>query len=639
MNLLQHLARLACAFLLVLHGAGGLAAEPPRSQGLIVRLKEAPDHARLREQAKAAATPAARKAAAARRQLASRWQAVLQHSGLQAETGLRLQPVGQASHLVLPGRPLSPAEYTRWKAALQAQPEVAWVVEDSREQRLQAAPTPDDPMFGGLNQQWWLQPPSGSNGNAIEARLRGVPGVQPAWAHGAGSASVVVAVLDTGLTTHPDLDTSRLLPGFDFVSDWDGATGRGYANDGNGRDDDPTDPGDWVSAADRSGDAARYADCSLQDSSWHGTHVAGMIMATSDNATGVAGIDWAARVLPVRVAGKCGASVRDIVDGMRWAAGLSVCQRYADTQDPSAGCAQWAPDNPTPARVVNISFGGSAACNDEYQSAVDELWARGVVVVAAGGNEHAAPTRPASCNHVVGVAALNRDGFKASYSNFGAALHIATVGGDDEQGRWGALLADSGLLTLHNLGTTHAGAGSYAHHYGTSYAAPVVAGTMTLMLAANPSLTAAELRAGLAASARPHVQSPRMSVCGVNNPGRCLCTSSTCGAGILDTEQAVAYALALAEGRSYQAPHWAVQQIDTAELAQAVALGPDREVAAGSGGGAAEEESSGGGGAGLWLVALMLLGLLALRAAPRPRLRKAGTDATPPQPPSRRPRR
>lgn len=638
MTILQLLTRLACAFLLAFGGVGALAGEPPRSQGLIVRLKDAPDHARLREQAKAASTPASRAAVAARRQLASRWQTVLQRSGLQSEPGLRLQPVGQASHLLLPGRQLSPAEHARWRAALLAQPEVAWVVEDSREHRLQAAPTPNDPMFGGLSQQWWLQPPSGSNGNAIEARLRGVPGVQTAWAQGTGSAGVVVAVLDTGLTAHPDLDPARLLPGFDFVSDWDSTNGRGYANDGSGRDDDPTDPGDWVSTADRSADASRYADCSLQDSSWHGTHVAGMIMATSHNATGVAGIDWAARVLPVRVAGKCGASVRDIVDGMRWAAGLSVCQRYADTQDPSAGCAQWAPDNPTPARVVNISFGGSAACNDEYQSAIDELWARGVVVVAAGGNEHASPTRPASCHHVVGVAALNRDGFKASYSNFGAALHIATVGGDDEQGRWGALLADSGLLTLHNLGTTSAGSGGYAHHYGTSYAAPVVAGALTLMLAANPSLSAAELRAGLAASARPHVQSPRMSACSASNPGRCLCTSSTCGAGILDTTQAVSYAVALAEGRGYQAPNWAVEQIDTAELAQAVALGPDREVAAGSGGGSEEGGGSGGGGAGLWLVALMLLGLLGLRALPRPRLRTARRGAMPPPLPGRRPR-
>ena len=128
----------------------------------------------------------------------------------------------------------------------------------------------------------------------------------------------------------------------------------------------------------------------------------------------------------MRVAGKCGAEVLDIVDGMRWAAGLQV---------------GGVPLNKNPARIINISFGGSAACGQAYQTVVDELQAMGVVVVAAAGNEWASrPSRPASCNGVVGVAGLNRDGFKTNYSNFGgqlAASGIAAVAGDDGDGAWG----------------------------------------------------------------------------------------------------------------------------------------------------------------------------------------------------------
>ncbi len=97
-----------------------------------------------------------------------------------------------------------------------------------------------------------------------------------------------------------------------------------------------------------------------------------MIAAQDNNGTGGAGIHWGASILPVRVAGKCGADLADIVDGMRWAGGLAV-----------AGMAP----NPNPARIINISFGGSAACGAMYQTAIDELRNAGVVVVAAAGNE------------------------------------------------------------------------------------------------------------------------------------------------------------------------------------------------------------------------------------------------------------
>ena len=314
----------------------------------------------------------------------------------------------------------------------------------------------------------------------------------------------------------------------------------------------------------------------------------------------MAGINRNGRVLPVRVAGKCGATVADIVDGMRWAAGLPV-----------AG----APVNPNPARIVNISFGGTAACGLEYQTAIDELHARGVVVVAAAGNEHGAVSRPASCAGVVGVAALNRDGFKTHYSSFGSALAthgLATVGGDDSQGgAWRNILADGGLVSLWNDGVQAPEQAGYAALFGTSFAAPLVSGTLSLMLSVNPTLTADQLIAGVRLTARPHVSSPRIGLCSEANPGRCICTTATCGAGILDATQALLYA---ANPASYVAPVRQPAVIDNAEVSQAMALGPDRPANAVPPAPAPPAAKSNGGGApGLDWLLLLALATAALR--------------------------
>lgn len=577
----------------------------PAPVALIVRLQGAPAHAAARTQRLDASTLAAQ-----RRLQRQRWQAAWQGAGLASEQGWRLQPVGQASWRLVPGRTLSTAEWAGWRSRLAARPEVAWVEVDTREPVQQALPSPNDPLFA---QQWWLHTVAGSSANALADRRRGVPGLQQAWAQGTGSGSTVVAVLDTGITTHPELPSARLLPGFDMVSNWDAASGRGLAQDGDARDADPSDPGDGVSAAQIAADPSRYAGCSAQVSSWHGTTVAGLIAAQTDNASGGAGALWSTRLLPVRVSGQCGATLSDIVDGMRWAAGLQVCQRWADSQDPSAGCAQWAPTNPNPARVINLSFGSQLACGSEYQAAIDELWALGVVVVAPAGNRHAEPARPANCQRVIGVAALNRDGFKANYSNFGSALRIATVGGDDSDGLWGSLLADSGLLAPGNNGELQPGSPVWSAHYGSSFAAPLVTATVGLMLAAAPSLTPAQLLEGLQLSARPHVRSSLVGACSLDNPGRCICTSSQCGAGILDAEQAVAWARATASGSAWQAPNWPEVWVDSSELAQAVALGPDREAVSSTSSG-----GSGGGAMGLVAGAALALAGALLRPRRRP---------------------
>ena len=561
------------------------AAEAAPARGLIVRLKDAPAHERLQ-----ALGAGGREA----RQESQRWQRVLGEAGLSGSSGRReprQRPVGRDQQLLEFDAPLSRGEAAALREKLMARPEVDWVEPSVREKRLQAS-TPNDPLFP---QQWWLQPNGGSNANAPSARQRGVAGFQRAWLL-ANHAPVVVAVLDTGITSHPDLAAARVLPGYDFVSAVE------YANDGNGRDSDASDPGDHVSGADLSNPL--FAGCAAQSSSWHGTIIAGMLAAQTDNGIGGAGMHGGATILPVRVAGKCGAELPDIVDGMRWAAGLAV-----------AGV----PTNPNPARVINISFGGDAACGPAYQTVVNELRARGVVVVAAAGNDGSAPSRPASCEGVVGVAGLNRDGFKTNYSNFGGALAasgIATVAGDDADGAWGSVLADTGLVTLTNRGSTVPGAAGYARLYGTSFAAPQVVGTIAHMLSLNPALSHAQIVQGLRSSARPHVISPKMAECAAANPGRCICTPATCGAGILDAEQALLYATM---PDSYVAPRRLPEIIDNAELDAALALAPQDRPALGA---PVVADSGGGGGAmgGFWLLALGTAALT-LRALRPPRRR------------------
>lgn len=575
---LAHRCRTALLALLV--GPWAAANAEPPVAGLIVRLKASAPH-------EAAARPAAESA----RREAERWQRVLAVLGPEAPAATR-RAVGRDQHRLDFGRPLGADEARRLAARLAERPEVAWAEPNTLEPLLQTAPPqvpPGDPMWPG---QWWTLPNAGTNGNAPADRRRGVPGVLSAWQSGIAGATdgAAIAVLDTGITDHPEL-AGRLLPGHDFVAD------AAYANDDTGRDTDPHDNGDWIDERDQA--KSYFAGCARAASSWHGTIVAGQIAAAANNAAGIAGLQWTGKVLPVRVAGKCGAAVSDIVDGMRWAAGL-----YVDG----------VPRNEHPARVVNISFGGTAACGMAYQQAVDELRILGVVVIAAAGNAGASVSRPANCQGVVGVAALNRDGFKTTYSSFGgelAASGIATVGGDNAAGAWGAALQDGGLLSTWNTGATFPGAPGYANVFGTSFAAPLVAGTAALMLGVNPRLGVDELVRGLRLSARPHVVSPWMAACSAGNPGRCLCSTATCGAGILDTEQALRFAAA---PDSYVAPARQPEAIDTPELRDAAALGPDVAVSSG-----APADGGGGALAPFWVLclALAVAVLRRITAAPR----------------------
>ena len=420
-------------------------------------------------------------------------------------------------------------------ARLAADPEVAYAEVD---RRMHALAIPSDPLYavGGARGpdagQWYLRPPAGEVVSSIDA--------QGAWdvsKGGAAGAGVVVAVLDTGVRAeHPDLEGKLVrrgdgsLGGYDFISD--AAT----ANDSDGADADPSDPGDWVTTAEAG--TAAFQGCDVQDSSWHGTQMAGLIGAATDNGIGMAGAGWHARVLPLRVLGKCGGMESDIAKAIRWAAGLAV---------------PGVPANPTPARVLNLSLGGSGGCGPTYQQAIDAAVAAGAVVVVAAGNDGLAVGTPANCGGVIAVAGLRHTGTKVGYSDLGPEIALAAPAGNCVDLSPGAPCQYPILSTV-NSGSTTPGTVSTASTYtdavdasfGTSFATPLVSGTAALVLAVQPTLTPAGVRSLLrgttrafptsgAAATVPTCRAPSS----VKQDSECYCTTGTCGAGMLDAAAAV----------------------------------------------------------------------------------------------------
>ena len=376
---------------------------------------------------------------------------------------------------------------------LAADPDVEWAVPNGRKRVLSA---PNDPYYlqgpavslnnrsGGPDSgQWYLRAP--------DATLRSAIHIEAAWAQTTGSSSVVVAVLDTGVRfEHPDLGRSAsggpLLPGYDFVEIVD------VANDGDGRDGDPSDPGDWTTAAENNNASGQFYACGPFDaitgryqatnSSWHGTTTASVVAARTNNSLGMAGTAPGVKVLPVRVLGKCGGYDDDILAAMRWAAGLSV---------------PGVPDNPNPAKVINMSLGGEGECTRAYQDAIDEILARNVSIVAAAGNSAGAPvSTPANCNGVIAVLALRHAGTKVGFSDLGPQIAIAAPGGN-------CINLDAGepclypILTATNAGIRGPEGSTWTDAFnasvGTSYSSPLVAGVAGLMVSAKPSITPAEL--------------------------------------------------------------------------------------------------------------------------------------------------
>lgn len=335
--------------------------------------------------------------------------------------------------------------------------------------------TPSDPQY---NNQWhYYETTGGLN-------------LPTAWDSSTGDG-VVVAVIDTGITDHVDL-RANLLPGYDMISD---AT---IANDGNGRDSNPSDTGDATNdnecAAGRPGSR----------SSWHGTHVAGTVAAVANNGIGVAGVAYDAKIVPIRALGRCGGFTSDIADGIIWAAGGNV---------------PGVPSNPNPAQVINLSLGGSGSCDATSQAAINTAVSLGATVVVAAGNsnQNVSTATPANCQNVVSVASVGRNGGRASYSNFGNLVDVAAPGGEQRTG------TSDGVLSTLNSGQTSPAGDIYAYYQGTSMAAPHVAGAAALLYSVNPDITPAEVESVLETTARSF-------------PSTC----SGCGTGIVDAAAAVA---------------------------------------------------------------------------------------------------
>jgi subtilisin family serine protease len=408
-----------------------------------------------------------------------------------------LRAMSGGAHVLRLPRPMSEAETQAIVRRLQVLPEVEYVEPDRIQHHMRI---PNDTQY--VN-QWHYK------ANSDEAGAVNLPA---AWDVTTGSAAIVVAVVDTGTLPHEDL-AGRTLPGYDFVSE--DAPGIFFsANDGSARDSDPTDPGDWVTDYEYFGitSLGLFTDCNPTDSSWHGTHVAGTIGAATNNGRGVAGINWVSKILPVRVLGKCGGYISDITDGMLWAAGLPVTGVL---------------NNPNPAKVLNLSLGDTGPCGLTYQNVINDIVAAGAVVVVAAGNENAdvATSSPANCNGVIPVAATNRGGSRASYSNFGSLVKIAAPGGEKVYSN-----DPNGVLSTLNSGKVLAQSDDYQYYEGTSMATPHVAGIVSLMLSVNPGLSPAQVLSIIQSTARAF-------------PAGSSCTMALCGAGIINAAAAVTQSL------------------------------------------------------------------------------------------------
>ena len=414
-----------------------------------------------------------------------------------AATPLRVErQLSGKSHLLKLDKAVSIDEARALAAKLSTNTEVESVEPDVIMQA--HAFMPNDPGYSGAPAQWHFMTPIGSNVGGAD--------LPPAWDITLGNGMVDVAVLDTGYRPHSDLQA--VLPGYDFVSSVT------MANDGNGRDADASDPGDAV-VANECGKGTAAA-----RSSWHGTHVMGIIAALMNNGLYGTGVAPNVRILPVRVLGKCGGYTSDIIDGMRWAAGLAV---------------PGAPKNTYPARIINLSLGISGRCSRAFQAAINDVNAAGAIVVVSNGNGGLSSlNQPANCAGTLAVTAHSVDGDSAAYANLGVQTLISAPGGG-----CGTLSKNCveiysstglGIYSLGNTGASRPASDSYSIKYGTSMAAPHVAGAIALMLSLNPTLSRDEVVSLLRASARAF---PAGSACLLR------ANSGMCGAGILNVYAAL----------------------------------------------------------------------------------------------------
>lgn len=354
-----------------------------------------------------------------------------------------------------------------------------------------SAVRPTDPYF---YQQWYLFGKYGINAPGAWAQL-------PNYT----TQDVVVAVVDSGVTAHPDLD-SQLVPGYDFVS------ADMVPNDGDGWDADGSDPGSFTSDPSTT-------------SAWHGTHVAGLIGA-AHNTTGISGAAPGVKLQSVRALGANGGKQSDLFAAIVWASGGSIVG---------------VPVNPTPAKVINISMGTSSpsSCGVLVQSAVTDTIAKGVTIITSAGNGDeenqpmpALESYPGNCLGTINVGATAANGDASYYSNYGLGVDISAPGGDDRVTVGTTVEASGSVLSTYNTGTRLPGEASYAFDEGTSMAAPLVSSVVAMMYNKNPNLTVVQVWTYLKASAKPFAAGTTCALTARSEIQRC-------GVGIVDAAAAL----------------------------------------------------------------------------------------------------
>lgn len=341
-----------------------------------------------------------------------------------------------------------------------------------------ASTTPNDLRFVD---QHYLQTPTEYNLSAIN--------LPQAWDISQGSNDITIAVLDTGITQHGDLN-ANLIGGSVEKSGYDMINSSLVGNDGDLRDNNPTDTGD-----------------SDTNSTWHGTHVAGTIAAHTNNATGISGISWHSKILNVRILGKQGGYTSDLIDGIYWALGQSV---------------SGTPLNTNPANIINLSLGGLGNCSASLQKAINTAHEAGVPVVVAAGNHRvdAKNFTPANCDNVIVVGALDQYGQASSISNYGESVDISAPGVN--------------ILSTSNSGVAKPYQPDYEHQSGTSMSTAQVSGVLALMLSANPAL---KQKDNLVELLQAKLQQSSRAFTGTS--GTHCFTNQNCGAGMLDAYRAL----------------------------------------------------------------------------------------------------